>query len=226
MVGSHRLAPRSFIEALAHRPVLRRAVARTARISVTSVLLLGVTLAAQDRTVLRRDAEVMKRKMTSIQSRIGTATRRSAAVRTPITEQEVNAYLAYEMAGGLPSGVVQPSVSILGPGRLAAKATVDLDQVRRERNPTSMLDPFYYLTGRVPVGATGMLRSRAGVAQFDLQSADVGGVPVPKFVLQQIVTHYSRSTEMPEGLSLDAPFTLPAEIQEIQVERGQAVVVQ
>jgi hypothetical protein len=51
-------------------------------------------------------------------------------------------------------------------------------------------------------------------------------VPVPKFVLQQIITHYSRSTEMPEGLSLDAPFALPAQIQEIQVERGQAVVVQ
>ena len=98
--------------------------------------------------------------------------------------------------------------------------------MRRERNPTSLLDPFYYLSGRVPVGATRLLRSGAGVAQFDLQSADVGGVPVPKFVLQQIVTHYSRSASQPEGLGLDAPFELPAEIQEIQVERGQAVVVQ
>jgi hypothetical protein len=205
---------------------VHRAVRLSATLAVATALLLGVTLAAQDKTVLRRDAEVMKRKMTSIQNRIGTATRRTAAVRTPITEREVNAYLAYELAGGLPSGVVEPTVTILGPGRVSAKATVDLDQVRRARNPTSMLDPFYYLTGRVPVGATGLLRSRAGVAQFDLQSADVGGVPVPKFVLQQIITHYSRSAEMPDGLSLDAPFALPAEIQEIQVERGQAVVVQ
>jgi hypothetical protein len=109
---------------------------------------------------------------------------------------------------------------------VAAVATVDLDEVRRERKPTSLLDPFYYLSGRVPVGARGLLRSSAGVAQFDLQSADVGGVPVPKIVLQQIVTHYSRSPARPEGLNLDGPFSLPAQIQEIQVERGQAVVVQ
>jgi hypothetical protein len=195
---------------------------------VAALVTASVTLTAAAGTApegaLRRDAEVMKRKMTSIQSRVGTATRRS--VRTPITEKEVNAYLAYELAGELPSGVVEPTVAILGPGRVSAKATVDLDQVRRERNPTSMLDPFYYLSGRVPVAATGMLRSRAGTAQFDLQSADVSGVPVPKFVLQQIITHYSRSAAMPEGLSLDAPFALPAQIQEIQVERGQAVVVQ
>jgi hypothetical protein len=200
-------------------------VVRHVRIVAGLAVLCGVSLAAaQDRAVSRRDADVMKRKMTAIQELRpdGSLT----PVRTPITEKELNAYLAYDMAEVLPSGVVQPSITILGAGQVSARATVDLDQVRRERKPTSLLDPFYYLSGRVPVGATGVLSSGAGVARFELQAADVSGVPVPKFVLQQIVTHYSRSAELPEGLSLDAPFELPAKIQEIQVDRGQAVVVQ
>jgi hypothetical protein len=188
-------------------------------------LLLGVTLAAaQDRAVLRRDADVVKRKFSAIEGRSPTAVPRP--VRTTITENELNAYLAYELAGALPPGVVDPSVTIPGDGRIAGRAIVDLDRVRLARNPNSRLDPFYYLTGRVPVGANGVLRTSGGVARFELQSADVGGVPVPKLVLQQIVTYYSRSAGWPEGLNLDAPFALPASIREIQVERGQAVVVQ
>jgi hypothetical protein len=194
------------------------------RLIVGVALLLGVSLeAGQDRAALRRDADVMKRKMSAIESRPPTGSER---VRTTITEQEVNAYLKYDIAEVLPSGVLEPSVTILGPGRVSGRAIVDLDQVRRERNPTSLIDPFYYLTGRVPVAATGVLRTSAGEAHFDLQSADVGGVPVPKLVLQQILTHYSRSPEWPDGISLDGAFALPARIQEIQVDRGQAVVVQ
>jgi hypothetical protein len=89
-----------------------------------------------------------------------------------------------------------------------------------------MLDPFYYMGGRLPVAATGVLRTTGGVGRFELESADVAGVPVPKMVLQQIVTYYSRAAGYPAGLSLDAPFELPARIQEIRVDSGQAIVVQ
>jgi hypothetical protein len=54
----------------------------------------------------------------------------------------------------------------------------------------------------------------------------VGGVPVPKMVLQEIVSFYSRSDENPSGFTLDDPFELPAGIQEIQVLQGQAIIVQ
>ncbi len=61
-----------------------------------------------------------------------------------------------------------------------------------------------------------------------LDRREKGGhfVPVPKFVIQQIVGYYSRSARYPSGVDLDEPFTLPARIREIQVERGQAIVVQ
>ena len=54
----------------------------------------------------------------------------------------------------------------------------------------------------------------------------MGGVPIPKLFLQEIVSYYSRSAEKPAGISLDDPFPLPARIREIQVERGQAIIVQ
>ena len=54
----------------------------------------------------------------------------------------------------------------------------------------------------------------------------VSGVPIPKLLLQEIVSYYSKTRENPAGINLDDPFALPAGIREIQVERGQAIVVQ
>jgi hypothetical protein len=51
-------------------------------------------------------------------------------------------------------------------------------------------------------------------------------VPVPKLLLQEIVSYYSRTRDKPAGIGLDDPFALPARIREIQVERGQAIIVQ
>ena len=83
-----------------------------------------------------------------------------------------------------------------------------------------------YLTGRLPVTATGTLQTSNGIGRFELESASVGGVPIPKMLLQEIVSYYSRTPQNPVGISLDDPFALPARIREIQVERGQAIIVQ
>jgi hypothetical protein len=71
-----------------------------------------------------------------------------------------------------------------------------------------------------------VLRTRNGRGQFELQSASVSGVPLPKFLLQEIVSHYTRAEDRPNGIRLDDPFTLPASIKQIDVGQGQAVVVQ
>jgi hypothetical protein len=143
-----------------------------------------------------------------------------------VTENEVNSYLVYEAREQLPTGVVQPSVTILGTGRVSGRAVVDLDAVRKEKAPTSLLDPMNYLTGRLPVTATGTLKTSNGVGHFQLESAAVSSIPIPKFLLQEIVSYYSRTPDKPAGISLDDPFALPARIREIQVERGQAIIVQ
>jgi hypothetical protein len=123
-------------------------------------------------------------------------------------------------------GVVDPTVTIVGPGRLSGRAVVDLDAVRKQKAPTSLLDPMNYLMGRLAVSAVGTLKTADGVGRFALESASVGSVPIPKILLQEIVSYYSRTPEKPGGISLDDPFALPARIREIQVERGQAIIVQ
>ena len=199
------------------------------RRAVAGVLVAAAALAAAGRPVAdagasRRDADVLKQKIVSIVE-FGAASPRTPH-KTTLTESELNAYLALEAAKDLPTGVVEPSLSILGPGRLSGRAVVDLDAVRREQPPKGLLDPRRLLVGRLPVTATGMLATGNGLARFSLESAAVGGIPMPKAVLQEILSYYSRTPGRPDGLSLDDPFALPSNIREIQVDRGQAIVIQ
>ena len=172
----------------------------------------------------KRDAELLRQKVATISAhgeRPGKQGR-----RTTVTEGEVNSYLVYDAKPQLPAGVVEPTVTILGTGRLSGRAVVDLDAVRHARASQSWFDPTNYLTGRLPVSATGRLKTSNGVGQFELESASVGGVPIPKILLQEIISYYTRTPEKPSGIDLDDPFALPARIREIQVERGQAIIVQ
>jgi hypothetical protein len=109
---------------------------------------------------------------------------------------------------------------------VAARATVDLDAVRKERGSSGWFDPMSYLTGRLPVNATGILRTRDGVGRLQVESVQISGVVMPVTLLQELVSYYSRTREHPEGVKLDDPFALPAEIREIRVAQGEAVVVQ
>jgi hypothetical protein len=146
--------------------------------------------------------------------------------RTTVTENELNAYLAYEAKDQLPVGLVEPAISIVGGGRVTARAVIDLDAVRKQRATGGALDATSYLSGRVPIAATGLLRTSDGVGRFELESASVATLPIPKSVLQDIIGHYSRTQANPAGIGLDAPFALPARIREIQVEVGRATIVQ
>jgi hypothetical protein len=196
-----------------------------------SATLLGLALLGAaphaDVRASRKDATSLKQKVDAISAYGAQAAPAKAALRrTTVTENEVNSYLVYEAKAQLPTGVVEPSLSAVGPGRVAGRAVVDLDAVRKAKNPTSLLDPMNYLFGRLPVTATGTLTTSQGVGRFALESASVGSVPIPKVLLQEIVSYYSRSAGNPAGISLDDPFALPSRIREIQVERGQAIIVQ
>jgi len=190
----------------------------------SSPAAVSLGASAGDVRQARRDAELMKQKVAAINQfaeRPGKQPR-----RTVVTESEVNAYLTYEAREQLPVGVVDPAVTILGTGRLSGRATVDLDAVRTQRKATGLLDPMTYLTGRLPIAASGVLTTQDGVGRFELESAELSGVPIPKMLLQEILSYYSRTPEKPGGIALDDPFALPARIREIHVQRGQAVVVQ
>jgi len=144
-------------------------------------------------------------------------------VTTTFTQDEINAYLS--ALGDLPSGLRQPSVRLLDAGGLDVRALVDLDAVRDSQD-RGWLDPFKYVSGMLNVQAIGSLRGTRGQGVFRLESAKVGGAPVPKALLQELLVYYTRSPELPNGLKLDTPFDLPASIREVDVRLGLATVIQ
>ena len=194
------------------------------RLLVCAALVSSAVAAGADVRATKRDAATLKQKVAGITTFADRPTR--AGRRTIVTEAEVNSYLVYDAKEQIPVGVVQPAINVIGPGRLSGRAIVDLDAVRKQKAPTSLLDPMNYLMGRLAVTAVGKHKTANGVGRFELESSSVGSIPIPKILLQEIISYYSRSPEKPGGIGLDDPFALPARIREIQVERGQAIIVQ
>ena len=188
-------------------------------------LIAAAPLAAQGR-LSKEDADRFQSKLTKIVAFGNAPAVKSSQVRnTPVTDVEVNSYLRYRAGDQIPTGIVEPVLSALGSGRVSGRAVVDLDAVRMQKK-RGWLDPLGYLTGRLPVTAAGVLTTKDGKGQFQLESAEISGVTVPKSVLQELVGYYSKTPANPEGINMDAPFELPAKIREIRVGTGTSTVVQ
>lgn len=189
-----------------------------AALAVASLVTSSVT------TPTREDAASFRTKLHAMVAHAEAGSTRPR--ETTVTEDEVNGYLRYSAGSQLPVGVTEPSVVIAGDRRLQGRAVVDLDSIRQKRGSGGWFDPVSYLTGRLPVTAVGTLQTRDGRGQFTLERAEISGVPIPKSFLQELVTFYSRTPATPEGLDIDAPFTLPAAIRRIDIAPGRATIVQ
>jgi hypothetical protein len=187
------------------------------------VLLALIPLEAA--TVSRQSADEFAQKVELIQ-RQSDITARAGTRRTRLTQDELNSWFMYRAQPLLPNGVGQPQVTIVGEGRVTGQAVVDLDAVAKRRSTSGAFDPFSLIGGKVPVSVTGILHTRDGMGRLEVQTAEMSGIPVPVTVLQELVTYYSRTPERPQGVRLDDVFALPANIQQIEVGQGQAVVVQ
>jgi hypothetical protein len=187
---------------------------------VTAGLVVSVTAA----NVSREQAQAFQKKLEQIL--INGEQKSTRPRETPVTEGEVNSYLKYSAGDQIPTGVTDPVITIVGQGRLHGRAIVDLDVVRRAKSSGSLFDPRSYLTGRLPVTATGVLETHEGRGKFTLHEATVSGVPIPKSFLQELLSYYSRSDDYPNGINMDDPFELPAEIQKIEVQQGRALIIQ
>lgn len=147
-------------------------------------------------------------------------------MKTLITEPEVNSYLTFNLQDKMPKGLTKPQIQMLENGQLAGRILVDLDDFNRKRQSNSVMDPLSYLSGQVPVTARGTLRTSAGKGQFQLASAELMGFPLPKPLLQELVSYFSRTRNNPRGFDIDAPFDLPEKIREAVVSRAQTTLVQ
>ena len=181
--------------------------------------------AVQENPPSKKDADQFAGKIARIQAIAqAPADLARAPVRTVLTEAEVNAYLFWNKADVLPVGVTEPHIRLLGGGHVSADAVVDLTAIRNQRE-RGWMDPLAYVGGRVAVAASGVVGGRDGLATLELSSATIGGVSVPKSVLQELVSHYTRSSAFPNGVNLDDPFPLPAAIRDVVVAKGEAVVI-
>ena len=149
----------------------------------------------------------------------------SAPRKTQLSDVEVNAYLRFHAQDQIPVGIVEPTLNAVGDGRVSGSAIVDLDAVRKQKQ-RGWSDPMGYLAGRLPLNASGRLTTKDGVGRFELESAELSGVPIPKTVVQELLSYYSRTPEKPSGINMDDPFELPSRIREIQVAKGAATIVQ
>jgi hypothetical protein len=186
--------------------------------SVAAVAVLGAGVES------RQAADALSKKLTAITQR-GNDTKAGPPTSVTLTQDELNSWFTFRGTRYLPSGVSKPSVALLGAGAMRGTATLDLEAVAKKRSGNP-LDPLSYLFGRVPVTVTGTLRTRNGMGRFDVQSADLGGIPLPKTILQELLSYYATSPDQPDGINLDDAFALPANIQRIDVAPGQMVVVQ
>jgi len=145
---------------------------------------------------------------------------------TAFSQAETNSYLKYKAGDLLPTGLMQPELTIIGAGRVSGKAVVDLDVVRQKQSSGGWFDPTSYLTGKLPVTASGKIVTWDGKGKFELERAEISGVTIPKSFLGQMVNFFTRTHDNPRGSSIDDVFELPAEIRRIDVEANRWTVHQ
>lgn len=193
-------------------------------LAAAAALSASVTLAAQA-TVTKQDAARFQTKLAQIVQQGNTPRTARGSRATQVSDAEVNAYLKYAAGKDVPVGIVDPTLSALGNGRVGGRAIVDLDAVRTQKK-RGWTDPLGYLTGRLPVTASGTLTTQNGIGKFQLESAEISGVTIPKGLLQELLSYYSKTAQNPVGINMDDPFVLPAGIREIKVGQGSATIVQ
>ena len=192
------------------------------RLSTILAALLTSTTIALAGAPSSQQAAAFEAKMNAI---IARGESRPTGYRTEIAGDEVNAYLQFRLASKLPTGVADPGVTLQDSGRLSGRAIVDLDGIRK-KSSGGWFDPSAYLGGKLPVTATGTLKTADGTGQFFLETAEISGIPIPKTLLQEVVSYYTKSPDNPNGIDIDAPFVLPVQIQRIDVVTNKATVVQ
>jgi hypothetical protein len=191
------------------------------------VAILCAAAAAGGQVPLSKaDATRFQSKLTQIEHNAEQPRKPKAAPRTTqLLEAEVNAYFKYLAGAQVPVGITEPALHAVGNGRVTGEATVDLDAVRTQKK-RAWTDPLAYLTGRLPVTAAGTLTTENGVGRFQLESAQISGLGVPKSLLQELLSYYSKTKDNPAGINMDNPFQLPSAIQEIRIGQGVATIVQ
>ena len=198
---------------------------RAVRFTVAVALVATTAHLSAQAKVSKAEATRFASKLTQIQKNGETPRKGNAARSTQVSDGEVNSYLKFLAGAQVPVGIVDPALHGAGNGRVTGRALVDLDAVRTSKK-RGWTDPLGYLTGKMPITAAGTLTTSKGIGRFQLESAELSGVTIPKSLVQELLSYYSKTAENPAGINMDDPFQLPSAIQEIRIGQGTAVIIQ
>src|SRR3954467_12824379 len=163
--------------------------------SPRSAAIFGVVLAlatVEAASISKKQADLFSRKVAQIVVQAD-GVQKPGTKRTPVSETELNSWFAYSAKPLLPQGVADPRITLVGNGKVAGQAIVDLDAIAKKKQTGGTFDVWNLVGGKGAVNVAGTLRTRDGVGPFLLESADVSGLPLPKSFLQEVVSYYSRT---------------------------------
>jgi hypothetical protein len=193
-------------------------------LAVTAIITIALSSALVAAPLTKQLSDAFAKKIVLVQKMSEEKSSKDRA--TTFTQDETNSYLKFGAGDLLPTGLTQPEITMLGQGKVSGRAVVDLDIVRQKQSSGGWFDPTSYLTGKLPVTASGRIVTWDGKGKFELESAEITGVPIPKSFLAQMVNFFTRTADNPKGSSIDDTFELPAKIKRIDVEHGRFVLHQ
>ncbi len=161
-------------------------------------------------------AATMQRKLEHLRQNSGNSTPDT----TEFSENEINAWIKSKYVR-LPDGV--KSVRFRGsPGVIVTMARVNFDEIAGNGRPSNPLLSIF--KGEHDVFAIAHARGAHGEGWVDIDSVELDGVEVPRFVLQLFVDRYLKPRY--PNLGLSSRFPLPARIDTASVATHKLIVVQ
>jgi hypothetical protein len=138
-----------------------------------------------------------------------------------ITEADLNAYLAEELAKQSQQPVKEFSVILLE-GTFSANATVDMDDV--ELDEDSMMTMLFrsVLSGEQLVFLKGKVTTSNHVGRYETLEASLNGVTIPSSLVNMLLGSLGKRLEPP--IDPTKPFDLPYGIREARLLPGKLVI--
>lgn len=146
------------------------------------------------------------------------------ARRAPVSvsESELNSYVRFALAEKVPRGLRDVRI-VLREGLLEIRGLANLSEFSeiREKAGASFLA---FLGGEMPVEVVAAFRSDRGFGQFDLQSAQIGPMPLSPSLVADLVARITVDATRPNGFDMRAPFRLPYSVKRIRPLRASATI--
>lgn len=182
-------------------------------LAVGLLVQMGGAAASAPKSGLSRDlSDAMGKKLELLEK----FDRNPKAVRRPVdvSESELNSYVRYALADRIPRGLREVRIA-LRENRLELRGVANLSEFDelKQKAGASFLS---LLGGEVLVEVVADFKSDRGFGQFEIQSAQIGPVPLSAAMVSEIVARVTVDAQHPNGFDMRLPFRLPYSVKRIR----------